>query len=289
MAKKHFNSTKYHYFVLVPEKQFRRDTDMLGNPVIRENLGSLNFRTYTDRVGALGRGAGLAVQYVVGQDEKGRPKGKNFSLNQSHNAFKVNEEDRDVHGTTMMEFLSNYPNCQDSPNGIYSVDANGDRVQMNVEFRLMNSDADAEVALDATINRTKAQASALDLDPQTLMEVAAIGIGLHGEASSVMRLRVSEWAGTRPNDYFEVLNSGDRQLRAVIRKAVADGIFREQGELIYWGNTMIGTSEDAAVKFLVESPDSLAALQEKMNLKVAIEPAKKQAGRPPNPKPKNDK
>src|SRR5688572_3132513 len=131
MAKKPFITTKYHYFVLVPEKQFRQDQDMAGNPVLRENIGTISFRTYTDRTNALGRGAGLAVQYVVGKDERGRDKGKNFTLNQSHNAFMVNEQDTDLYGTTMMQFLSSYPNCAGSPNGIYVTDATGDVRQLN--------------------------------------------------------------------------------------------------------------------------------------------------------------
>lgn len=265
--KKPFNTAKYHHFVLIPEAQYAVEQD--GK--IRDAMGPLSFRTYTDREGVFGK-SGMAVQYVVSRNERGRDIGKNFTISQSHNAFMVRETDTDINGTKMYDFIANSPFCEGSPNGTYVTDENGDRHQINVKYRLMNTDADAEVALEATMNRAKAQVSAGELDDQTLVEVAAIGIGYHGEPTKIMRHKVTEWAAKRPNDYFEVLNSGDRLLRATIRKAVQDKVLQVKGELVYWNNQLLGSSEDGAIKFLMENPDTLAALTERVNLKVPEKP-----------------
>jgi hypothetical protein len=264
--KKAFNTERYSHFVLLPEVAYRQDPD--GK--VRPNIGSISFRDYTDRAGVFGS-TGVSVQYVVSRDDRGRDKGKFFTLSQQHNAFVVNDTDKDIYGKLMFEFIANHPWCEGSPNGKYSVNENGDRVQSDVKYRLMNSEADAEVALMATLNRSKAQLSAGEIDPQTLLEVSAIGIGYHGDPDKTMRHKVVEWAGKRPNDYFEVLNSGDRLVRALIRKGIADNILTLKDPLIYWGNTLLGTDEDGAVKTLVDDKDRFSALSEKVNLKSKVE------------------
>lgn len=275
---KQFNQQKTYYFVLLPSVQYRQDTSYDGK--IRDNFGQVSFRTYTDRAGALGRGTGQGVQYVVSKDDRGRDRGKNFTISQAHNALLVREADRDIYGTLMLDFIKNYPECEGSPNGDYITDADGNQIQLNVKFRLMNDDADAEVALQATLNRSKAQLSVLELDGQTLMEVAAIGLGMHGQPTDIMRFKVSEWAGKRPIDYFNILDSGDRLLRAIIRKAVNDGILTVRGELVYWGNQLLGSSEDNAIKFLMENKDTYDALMERVEFKAKVV-EKRKAGRPP--------
>jgi len=260
--KKPFNTLKYSHFVLLPEVAQRVDPD----GYIRPNIGSISFGSYTDKAGVFGK-TGVVVQYVVSKDDRGRDKGKYFTLSQSHNAFVVNETDCDIYNKTMYDFIANSPWCEGSPNGKYIIDEHGDKKQIDVKYRLMNTEADAEVALEATLNRSKAQLSAGEIDSQTLLEVAAIGIAFHGEPDKTMRHKVVEWAGKRPNDYFEVLNSGDRLVRALIRKGIADNILTLKDPLIYWGNTLLGTDEDGAVKTLVDDKDRFEALQEKVNLK----------------------
>jgi hypothetical protein len=274
--KKPFNTSKYHHFVLLPEVLYKQEISGPNAGKMVPGIGSVSFRDYTDRTGALNRGTGVAVQYVVSKDDRGRDKGKFFTLSQSHNAFMVNETDSDLYGTKMFDFIANHPWCEGSPNGKYFENENGDKVQIDVKFRLMNSEADAEVALAATLNRSKAQLSASEIDEQTLSEVAAIGIGAHGKPDKMMRHKVVEWAGKRPNDYFTVLESGDRRLRAIVRKGVADGVLTIKDPLIYWNSTLLGADEDATISYLLSNPDMLSALEEKVDLKSRpSEPPKK--------------
>jgi hypothetical protein len=254
-----FKKDKYVHFVLLPE--VRSGVDEKGNVI--QKIGSVSFRTYTDRTGALKRGVMIGVQYVEGKDERGRDKGKNFTLGQSHNAFRCHVEQRDVYGTLMVDFLKNAPMCEGSPNGDYDEDGK----QLNVQYRLMDDEKDAEILLEATRLRSKAEYSASEeIDDQTLIEIAAL-IGFHGDPDAMMRFKVADYARRNPKDYFAVLERGDRFLRAVVRKAKNDKVLTEKGSLIYWGNQLLGATEDAAVAYLIQNEDVLDRLKELVNLK----------------------
>jgi len=254
-------------YVLMNEAAYKRETIGPNAGQLRENLGFLSFRTYTDKAGVFG-GKGVAVQFVTGKDDRNRDRGKYVTINQSHNAIITREGEVDIYGKEWDKFVSNSPYCEGSPNGHYVVDAEGNKVQVNAVYKLLNTEGDAEIAMEASIRRSKAQLSASEIDEQTLIEVATIGLGRTGKPGKMMRHEVIEWAGKRPQDYFDVLNSGDRQIRGMIRKAIADGIFTQKGDMIYWGQTLIGTDEDRAVGKLTEDPVMLDALKEKVDLRV---------------------
>lgn len=233
--------------------------------------------SYVDYAGTFGS-PGATVKYITSRDDKGRDKGKYFTWSESHRRFVVREGERDINGITQYDFLKNSPECEGSPNGTYSADGN----QTGVIYREMNTAKDAEVALEADHSRITAQANALALEPSVLAEVAAhIGVFASTEDPNalIMRVRVVDWAGKNPTDYFEVLNSGDREVRAVIKKALADGILTIKGTIIQWENTVIGSDENAAVARLIADPAVYSALKEKIDFKSAPSPVKK-VGRP---------
>jgi hypothetical protein len=128
--------------------------------------------------------------------------------------------------------------------------------------------------LEVGKRRAEAQVSACNLDETTLKEVAA-HIGVFGEADDVMRDQVYEWAGKAPMDYFKLLEAGDRAIRAIIRRSIADKIMTTKGTSIYWEGTLIGSNEDTAVSTLQADKAMLESLQEKADLKTQIKVAKK--------------
>jgi len=267
---KHFNQDNMVWFVLLPERQYAKDQN--GNTI--NGFGQMSFTTYTDKVGIFGN-PGRGVKYVQSRGDDGRDNGKNFTFSQSKNAFICRAEDKDVYGKSMVDFLKNHPNCQGSPNGNYR-----GSLQLDVVFKLLDTEGDAEVALEAKRNMARALDSVLKLDPQTLAEVASIGIAYHGTPNSIMLHRVSEWAEKRPLDYFNILNSGDRFLRAIIRKAVKEGVIQVRGTLHYWGEELLGGSEDAAIAYITNHPDAEQALREAVDLTAPIVEAKNKVGRP---------
>lgn len=263
--KKPFNSHNLTYFVLTG----------IGLEKINRG-GTHSMCSYVDYAGVFGS-PGATVRYVTSRDDRGKDRGKYFTWSESHRRFVVREGERDINGITQYEFLKNAPECEGSPNGSYSPDGN----QVGIIYREMNTAKDAEVALEADQSRIKAQASALELDQTVLSEVAAhIGVfaGKDDPNSLIMRVRVVDWAGKNPNDYFAVLNSGDREVRAVIRKAIADGVLTVKGELILWENTTVGANENAAVSHLMIDPAMYSALKEKIDFK-SVTPVRR-PGRP---------
>jgi hypothetical protein len=251
--KKEFNSNLYSFFVLVGE----------GLAKINRG-GTFSFSSYADRAGVFGD-PGSTVMYVVSKDAKGDPKGKYFSWNESHRKFQVRDGEKSINGISQYNFLKNAPECEGSPNGRYTPGGE----QAGVMYREMNTTKDAEVALQADEGRITAQQTAFNLDTETLAEVAAyIGVFASDEDpdGTIMKVRVVDWAGKHPNDFSKTLNSGDRHIRALIRKAVSDGTFDKRGEIIYWNTSMLGPDEDAVVKSVLEDKLLFSTLKDKIKL-----------------------
>jgi len=236
------------------------------------------FRTYTDRAGVFGP-PGLPVFYNDGTRDQRTNQliGKFFKIDSSHANLTVTQGQKDYDGKTLFDFLKNYPGCEGSKNGTYTTDENGNEIQLGVEYRLADTETDAETILDANTRRAKAQVSASELDDETLTEVASY-IGLFGPATKFMRSKVQEWAGKQPVNYFEALNDGERGIRAIIRNSVAKGTLKKTGTLIKWEGNLLGETEDAAVRRLIEQPEILQALQANGNLNAEV--PKRRPGRP---------
>lgn len=265
---KQYDSNKTAWFVIVGDVKDKIDRG-----------GTISFRGYTDHAGALGK-AGAYVEYITSRDANGKGKGKQFVIDSSRRRFQVRlgEQDASDKPITQYDFLKNYPECEGSPNGHYQDLGNGERVQLNISFREMDEERDAEMALEADNERVLAEASALKLDDGTLEEIAVF-IGLSGKANKMMRFKVREFAQKRPKEYNKLLNSGDRPLRALVRRAIAQGILTQKGPVIFWENSMIGGDEDSAMSTLYNDKRLLEALKSKVDIEVDVQ-AKNKGGRP---------
>lgn len=249
-----YNADKFKRFVLCSE--------------ISAHGGTVTFRTYTDTANAHKQGYGVAVQYVEGTNENGRPRGKWFSLDQSHRQFRCVDGQKDTTGLSMYDFIRFSPYCEGSPN------LKGDPL-----YRELNEERDAAIVLEADEARIKAGASALELDDQTLSEMGAF-IGQFGKPDKIMRLKVVEWAQRHPEEYNKILADGDRPYRALIRKGIKDGELETKGEIILWAGTVIGSDESAAVRKLMDDKDILDTLSAKLKLNVEANEPKKRGPKP---------
>lgn len=285
-----FNANKVYNFVLI-------------NRNVAAEGGRLSFRTYTDRVGVF-KNPGAAVFYDDGtmNINRGTKAGKVFSLDQNHYNIQAREGQKDYKGLSMIDFLMNAGMCWGSPNGIYEygdggfvpdevlTNLNRDEIETRLEtgefrqsgvwFKLMNSDKDAEIALEAAELKNKAESSVLAIDDKTLEEIAAL-IGVYGPAGKLMKKKVLDFASKRPADYLKILNAGDRAVRAIVRKSLADGTFTTRGSIIMWEETVIGPNEDEAVSKLMSDKAMLEALQDKAELNTDVKIKGK-----PGPKPR---
>lgn len=256
--------------------------------------GSYSFRQYSDRIGAFGI-PGAEVFFDDGsQDKRGKPCGKGFSLNQSHYNLQAREGQTDYQKRELKEFFMNAPFCEASPNGTYSTEdgrnlsrkelldrdtllnrlRNGEVTQHGVKIKLKEDAKDAKIKLDVGKRRAEAQVSASNLDELTLTEVASM-IGVFGEPDDLMRDKVFEFAGKRPVDYFNILKSGDRPLKAIIRVSLDQGVLQEKGVAIYYKEELLGANEDLAVSRLQTDKVMLESLQESSGLNTQLKAKKK--------------
>lgn len=210
---------------------------------------------------------GRYIEYVTTRDENQRDKSKRFRFTEDLRRFLTRKSDVDLYGRSQYEFLKNHPACEGSPNGNYEKDEFGNKVQTGIVFKEMDEAKDARVALDAEKAVSDAKTSALNLDDETLQEVANI-IGYYGPVDEIMQLRVVEHAGKRPTEYNQILTSGTRIYRAVLRKALSEGLLTKKGTIIMFGETLIGADEDDAVAKLIKDKDMLKALSDKVNIKL---------------------
>lgn len=273
---KFYNSFKYNFVCT--------DRDMVAKG------GGYTFRTYPDKTGAYTGTPGMDAMYDDGTRLRGVLTGKTFSMNQSHYNLQAMEGQTDNNKRKLVDFFLCHPGCEGSPNGEYqSADGrpisdkllsdregltakikSGEITQLGVKFRLMDGVKDAKLKLETGKRRAEAQVSACEIDDDTLKEVAAVAVGIFGEADDIMRDAVYEYAGRKPMDYFKLLETGDRAIRAIIRRSIADGTMTMKGTSIYWAETLIGSSEDTAVSTLQSDNQMLESLQESSNIKTQV-------------------
>jgi hypothetical protein len=246
-----------------------------------------SFRNYTDKAGVF-ENPGAVVMYNDGsKDKQGRPVGKAFSVGQSHYKLQAREGQKDYDGMSLYDYFSNAPFCLGSPNGDY-VDPDGNPVpiedvgkieqnlkrvktgeirQLNVKIKLLNDEMDAQFALEAGLKRAEAQISSGQIDEETLIQIAAL-IGEFNQPEKTLRLKVYEFAGRLPLDYFKHLNAGDRAVRALVRKGIADGVLKTKGTVILYGETILGNDENAAVATLLGDQAMMNGLSDAVKFKI---------------------
>jgi len=252
--------------------------------------GTHSFKGYTNK------SDGSYQEYIASKDNKGIPRPKWFTFDESRRRFQVRETDRDLNGVSQYDFLKNSPDCEGSPNGHY-VGPDDNRVQIGVSFREFNPAKDAKVSLEADMLRIRAMSDVVQQPKNVLLELGAF-IGAFGEADEYMLTKVIAWVEKRPGDYFRLLHSGDRAIRALVKKALADGLFTTKGQIIYWADSVVGHDEDSAVAAIMRDPNMLEALKKKVNLQdkakepavavkqpAAFVPPKNKGGRPKKVKP----
>ena len=248
--------------------------------------GSYSFRNYTDIAGVFGNPGAVVLFDDGSKDSRGNPIGKPFSISQSHYKLLARDGQKDYKGLLLSEYFLNAPFCEGSPNGVYTNQdgvtvspddlgkrkeilvklRDGELSQHNVKIKLMETERDAEIALDAGLKRAEAQMSVGQIDDETLSEISAL-FGVFGKPDKMMRQKLFEIAGKRPIDYFKHMNSGDRSVRALIRKGLADGVLKQKGPVIFWEETLLGSDEDSSVATLIADPKILEALSNKVGLK----------------------
>jgi hypothetical protein len=218
---------------------------------------------------------GRYVEYIGSKDAKGIDKAKRFRFDQSIGRIQTRPSDTDIYGKSQYHFLKNHPECEGSPNGIYEEDGQGNKIQVGVTFRELNSAKDAKQALLSDKLRNKAESAALALEGGSVLEEIANINGYFGDIDDFMLLKVVEYAKKNPAEFLSTLESEDRTYKALVKKALSEKLFRMNGPMIKWDNLIVGNDELDAIAYLRKNKDMVKALQEKLGIDLVDTSSKK--------------
>ncbi len=220
------------------------------------NNASYGFRSYVDPM------TGMECGYVVGYNKHGEPILKNWefdNVTKRQIRVHVNEKDKSNEKKSAVEFLRNSPECFKSVNGKYVDDGK----QVAFLFREITAEADAKDAVATRRVVIEAQKKALDLTGAELEEIAQI-IGVHVSSEALRSQKVLDFSANDPIRFMALLDDPSRPVKALIKKALNDSVFKLSGRMILWEGKQIGADEDDAVATLLKDEKLLKAV--KLNL-----------------------
>jgi hypothetical protein len=150
----------------------------------------------------------------------------------------------------LYDYVKGYPACEGSPNASEA---------QPVLFKELDPIKDAQIEFDRRKRRNDAMNAAFALEGKDLDDMATL-LGVFNDDPIFKINRISEFANQDPETFFRYYESGDRSVRALIRKAVILNKLKTVGEAIFWGKEVVGGNEDQAVAYLTTNQDKLAAL-----------------------------
>lgn len=203
---------------------------------------SWGFTGYVDNKGEI-------KQYILSYDKNGQPIPFRWRFDQNHRVLKIHKEQKDRTGQLAVDYLKNCPECKDSPNsrGVHF-------------FKVMDTEVDAQIALDVTQLKVEAMNIALtikDQEYQDLLVMVGILTGKEGEK----RFRLVDMAQNEPAKFMKAYNDPTRKLRALVRRAVSTGVFEKNGTMILWEGKVFASNEDEAIEKISQEPKLLKAIE----------------------------
>ena len=217
-----------------------------------------SFNGYTDRDGN--------VQYLWNRkDDDGHPLKRRFEFSRGFRNMRIpegqimfapvygNEEPEKV---SVVEFLLNHPECVGSPNNT------GQRFM----FKLMDTDGDAKLAIEARKIKVKAENVALTLEGDKLRAVAAmVGYRPKGEYSENMATHhCMESAARDPEFFLGIVDDDTIEMRAFVRQAIDADVVSLKGDMVFWGKVLLGNDEEEAAGKLISDEQLYRGIKAKM-------------------------
>lgn len=215
------------------------------------NNAGYSFRDYVDPE------TGMSKGFVLGYDKNKQPIHKSWYFdNGPKRQVRVGKNEVDKEGQSAIEFLRNAPECFNSKNGTISYDGK----QLGIYFKELDEDKDAADAISTRAIVVDAQAKALKLKGQKLTDIAAV-IGVFSEKEAIKSHRVLDFASNFPEKFLSLVDDTTLDIKALVKKAINDQIFKADGKMIKWEGKIIGADEDDAVSTLSKDEKLLAAIK----------------------------
>lgn len=233
------------------EKQFNAD-DYVKFALITPIEGTWSFTSYTDI-------DGNNYRAITGYTSTGLP--RNFDLKWSsveriYRARRKQKVQVLVNGQEkqmlLVDYIKGHPCCEGSVNG---------SPQQAILFKELDPIKDASLEMDRRKRRNEAMSIAFGLEGEELNDMATL-IGVFVDDPVFKMNRVSEFANQDPEMFFKLYESGEKGVRALVRKSLTLGKLKKVGDAVFFGEMSIGGNEDQAVSYLIANPEKAKALRD---------------------------
>ena len=209
------------------------------------NRASDTFYVYYDE-------EGTRHQMVQGVDKEGNDIPYRFKLGRDKRFITIPINKKDIYGNSYVDFLRNHPYNKNSP---YAID--------NPSFKELDSDKDAEIALDSYTLRNRAENLALSLKGKELEEVYKI-LGYSGE-EKVKLHKLMQYASKNPSDFIEKVEDPNRKAQALLNAAIKNKIINKRGFVYKYQDIVLGNDEGRAVTKIAEDKDLQEILEKALS------------------------
>lgn len=236
-----FNTSDYVFFVL--DEAHGRNA-------------SFGFRAaYTDKQGNFQKLETPRVNEKTGEKEI-----RKITIQKGHKTLRVHKSQEKE-----LVFFRNHPNCKGSPNGYYRNLDDGSSVQSDIWFSEVNTEKDAELAVDYRKIRVEAQNRILELskNPDELMAFG-IAVGYAGSNNQVM-FKLLEHAEKDPEYIINELDSPDLVAKSLFREGVNTNIIVKRGLSWMLEDFEIGLDNESCIKTIRTNDDVMRLLKKKLN------------------------
>jgi hypothetical protein len=206
------------------------------------------FTSYTDE-------KGRAISCIDKYDQNGNPIPRKFYWRHNRRYIKIHKDAKDETGRSIVEFLRNSPDCEGSP-------TNSGKSM----FKEYNPEKDAADLVSANKARIQAQNIVVNLaenDPESF-EKLQFALGYGSSTKSVATWSMMQHAEGRPEDIFRALQDEHLKSKALIEAGLQCNELNEKGFMIYWNTMNLGNSRENAAAKLVDDPELMAAIEEKV-------------------------
>jgi hypothetical protein len=224
---------KYTYFVLLPE---------------RIRSASYGFTSYTNVDGD-------ACYIDDGRrDKHGNLAPRKFKFSLKERTMRIPNAQKDKKGQSIVEFLKGHPECVGSPNA-------GGAAPW---FKVLDTEADAQVAIDAKKLRLKAENMVVSWTHEELKEIGAL-FGVFSPSDAKLMHKLMELAGHDPNGFLDVVTDPVLEYKSLVKRAINAELFRRTGTMISWDEKVIGSDEDIAASALMKNDELREAVEYNLN------------------------
>ena len=168
-----------------------------------------------------------------------------FGRDKRHITFPKNK--KDIYGESYVDFLREHPLNQDSP-----------IAKGSPWFKELDSEKDAEKALDSFEIRNKAENLALSLKGDVFEEVCKV-FGFEGTPKIKLH-KIMEYASRNPSDFIDRVEDPNRKPTSIFRSAVESKVIKKHGFRYVYGDVHIGNDEEKAIIKIAEDKELQSVL-----------------------------